>query len=428
MTIHRVNACGAALAAAAVAGAAAAQTFDVERPRTIMVGTPAGGARQERNDAARTGMARTALPASGLRTEWRASLGTALDHAPLVDSHGNIYAIGTRGEVVMLGPDGGERWRISTSANDPGPAALLSDDTLVFVDEAGAAIAARDGAVRWRTRFGRSETAHAAPLPLQDGGVVVATAHDVAVLDADGRARSRITLSEATIAPLLSALGKVVAVTTSGAVWTWTPGAPEATRVASFGSPVDGGAALSDDHTLVAVTAGGAHLTAVDLARGTASVRAISPGGFWLGPPAMRGSTAFLMVLTPTTELAVAVNASGQEIARALVHAHAAAAGTDGGPTALVVDPHTAPLVDMAGTLAFATTDGDVGTVSNLAGAAPIPGAVELLSDACAPTISSLPHTEPRVVGLAPLSANEFVAACHSGTVLAVRGAAEPTR
>src|SRR5258708_27049561 len=156
----------------------------------------------------------------------------------------------------MLAPDGSERWRISTGAIDPGPAALLSDDTLVFVDEAGEAIAARDGAVRWKTRFGRSETAHAAPLPLRDGGVVVATAHDVAVLDADGRPRVRNPLSEATIAPLLSGLSKIVTVTTSGVVWTWTPGAPEATRVASFGSPVDGGAALSDDHTLVAVTAG----------------------------------------------------------------------------------------------------------------------------------------------------------------------------
>ena len=415
---------GVVAGAVGVAAAASAQTLDTSRPRTLVVGTPGAGAPADRVDPARTGRSGERLPASSLHREWQLTVNATVEHAPLVDVHGTTYVVGTRGEVEAIGRDGVERWKLATEAMDPGPAALLSDGTIVFVDIAGEAVAVRDGAERWRTRFGRRDAALPAPLPLEDGGVVVATTRELAALDADGHERARTTLPEATTVPLVSALGRVVAVTTSGAVWTWTPGAPEPTRVASFGSAVDGGAALADDHTLIAVTAGQLHLAAVDLVRGTTTTRAVAPG-LWLGPPAMRGGTAYLLALTPSSELAVVLDASGTELTRALLASHPSPAALDGGAVPLMSGPHTAPLVDGGGTVAFATLEGAIGVVATGPGSS----SAQLLADACPPSgdrpafpIGRVGPAAP-VAGLAPLGAGAFVAVCHSGTVLALRGA-----
>jgi hypothetical protein len=404
----------------ALAGAAAgarAQTGDVQRPRTLVIGTPAG-ARTDRIDAARSGRSGTPLPLAeggGLRIEWRAALGASVDVAPVVDAHGTTYVAGTRGEVVAVARDGSEKWRVSTGAIQPSAPALLSDDSLVFADAAGEAVAVREGVVRWRVRFGRADTARStppAPVALDDGGVVVATTRDLAVLDADGRERARTTLPEPTTFPLVSALGKVVAVTASGAVWTWTPGASEVTRVASFGGPIDDGAALADDHTLLAVASGRQHLVAVDLIRGTTTTRAITPTGLWLGPPSMTAGTAHLLLQAPTSELALAVDASGAETSRTLLTTHPPPVSTDGGAAQLVALPHTPLLVDAAGTLAFATAEGSVGVVSG--------GVVDVVADVCPPAPGPR-GAVAATAALAPLGAGAFVAACRSGTLLAVR-------
>jgi hypothetical protein len=347
-------------------------------------------------------------------------VGALVEVAPLVDARGTTYVIGTRGEVVAVAPDGTERWRASTGAMQPGPGALLSDDTVVFVDAAGEAVAVREGSLRWRVRFGRGDAAHPAPLTLDDGGVVVATTRDLAVLDADGRERARTTLAEPTTVPLLAALGKVVAVTASGAVWTWSPGA-EPTRVASFGAGIDDGAVLTDDHTLIAVTAARGHVAAVDLVRGTTTTRAVAPAGLWLGPPAVRAGVAYLVLLAPTSELAVGIDASGAERIRAPLGTRLPAVTTDGGVAPLVAGPHTPALIDDAGTLAFATTDGAIGVIDTAAGAT-----VELLADACPPFATRAVGgggVAAPTVALAPLEPGVFVAACRSGTLLAVHGA-----
>jgi len=421
MKSARARAWAAAMGGVALAAAAAgagAQTADVQRPRTLVIGTPAGGARTDRVDAARSGRSGTPLPLAeggGLRVEWRAALGASVDVAPVVDAHGTTYVAGTRGEVVAVARDGSEKWRISTGAIQPSAPALLSDDSLVFADAAGEAVAVREGALRWRVRFGRPDPARAtppAPVALDDGGVVVATTRDLAVLDADGRERARTTLPEATTFPLVSALGKVVAVTASGAVWTWTPGASEVTRVASFGGPIDDGAALADDHTLLAVASGRQHLVAVDLIRGTTTTRAITPTGLWLGPPSVAAGTAHLLLQAPTSELALAVDASGAETSRSLLTTHPPPISTDGGAAQLVALPHTPLLVDSAGTLAFATAEGSVGVVSG--------GIVDVVADVCPPAPGPR-GAVAATAALAPLGAGAFVAACRSGTLLAVR-------
>jgi hypothetical protein len=202
--------------------------------------------------------------------------------------------------------------------------------------------------------------------------------------------------------------------------------------VASFDSPVEDGAALADERTLVAITGGRTHLAAVDLVRGTTTTRAAAPVGRWLGPPAARGGNAYLLLLTPTSDFALGVDASGAETFRVLLGTHppplapeagAPAPIADGGAPALVAGPHTPPLVDSAGTLAFATPHGSVGVIAL--------GIVDTLADACAaPTAAALvagavagsSRLPAAVTALVPLSPGVFLAACHSGTLLAIRG------
>jgi len=410
--------CLAAVTCAAVGlvAGAAAQTLDVGRPRTLVVGTP-GGARAVRVDGARTGGSREPLPTGSLRVQWQAAVGAMLDEAPVVDASGTSYGVGTRGEVVAIARDGTERWHVSTGAVQPGPAALLSDDTLVFADALGEAVAVRNGAIRWRVRFGRGDVTHPAPLPLEDGGVIVATAHDLSVLDIDGGERARVTLPEVATGPLVAAGGKVIATGISGTVYTWTPGASEVMRAGSFEAAPEGGAVLVDPRTLVAVTAGGTRLTALDLVQGTTTLRGQAGAALWLGPPATHGGNLYLTLLGPTAELAVAFDPSGAELFRVRVAVHPPLLSPDGGAPALVELPHGAPLVDASGTFAFATTDGTVGTVTGTT--------VELVPGACVnlpATRLAAPADSGRISGIAPLGPGLIVAACHAGVLLGIGG------
>jgi hypothetical protein len=424
------------LASAAVA--ARAQPIDPERPTTITIGVP-GGSRTDRVDVARTGFSRTPLPSSGLHTEWRTATSIVVEHAPIVDARGTTYVVGIRGEAVAIARDGTERWRVPTGAADLGPAALLSDDTLVVVDGAGDAIGVRLGAVRWRAHVGGPDSAHVGPLPLDDGGLVVTAGHDLATLDAGGRERARTVVPEPAVAPLLWAAGRVVLVAASGAVWTWAPGATEPSRVGSFGSPTEGGIALAGDHTLVGVVARQTSIAALDLfgEERPAVVRDVTPpGSLWLGPPAVRGDTATVALLGPTSEFAVAADRSGREIGGALLASHPLLSRADAGapPGAGLMAPL---LIDSAGTVVFSTFDGGVGAAALRAdalgsaghsGALATAGAFEVLADACPPPaggiLALLNAAPPSVAGMAPLSPGSLVVVCHSGTVVAIQGGA----
>jgi hypothetical protein len=389
-----------------LAGAAAAQTVDTRRARTLVVGMPTGGAPVDRVDRGRTGQAQR-LPSSGLRVEWQSSmLGLAIEQGPLVDPAGITYVLGSTGDVVAIGHDGAELWRASTGVSQPGPGALLSDGSLVFVASSGAAVAVRDGRVRWVAHFGRPDPQRPAPLPLEDGGVVVATSRELALLDAEGNERARAALPEPTTSPLVSALGRVVVVAATGTLYAWDMGG-EPARIGSFGSPTDQGAALADDHTLVAVTSGHTHLTAVDLAHGTTVTRAIAPAGAWLGPPATARGVSHLLALTQTSILVVGIDASGSEVRRTVLSSHPALLGADGGPIAIAIPPHVPPLVDASGVVAFATAEG--------AGVA-VGSTVDTAADICPAAGGGM------AAGLAPLQPAGFVLACRAGSVIAFRG------
>jgi hypothetical protein len=285
--------------------------------------------------------------------------------------------------------------------------------------------------VIWRSRFGRASETPAAPIALDEGGIVVSSGPDLAVLNAGGRETTRIVLPEPTSHPLLVALGRVVIVSDTGAVWTWTPGAGQAVRDGSFGSDIDGSAALADDHTLVAVTATHTRVSTFDLIRGIEAKVAGPVGGLWLGPPAVDARGGFYaMQSTPGGEVAVAIDSSGTERGRALLAGPTRARSPDKGASSTGDVSSTPPLIDAQGHLAFATGDGSIGIVSGLV-AVPSLGVdvsaqnaqnatVELLAEACNPTPSRA-HAQASVVGLAPLAPRGLVAVCRSGLVVAVK-------
>jgi PQQ-like domain len=396
---------------------AAAQRVDPRRPETLYVGAPSGPAPTDRIDAQRSGLARTKLPTQGLRVAWRRSFGIGIDHAPLVLANGDVVLIAGRGDVVTLGEDGTERSRTIAGAGAAGPPTVTSDGTVVVVTSTGEAVGVRRGAVRFRTRLGgeRTLTGHISPLSLDDGGVVVATSTELTALDAEGGVRARGVLPEPLATPLVASSGRVLAIAASGVVYAWVPGR-DPQRVGSFGAPIDGGATLTDDNTLVAIVEG-SRLAALDLRRGVLVTRAQGAGTFYLGPPAMRGRDAYLLGQTPGRTFVLAFDAAGQETQRVLVANTAPPTLGDGGAAPFTIPAHVAPIVDRAGTVAFASPDGKVGVVAA--------GAAEALTDVLCARASSTTTTQRSggVIGLAPAT-DSFLVACDTGAIVKVVGGA----
>jgi outer membrane protein assembly factor BamB len=414
---------GIGVLAALATGALAtrAQRLDPKRPKTIVVGAPREGSPTARGDARRTGLSRTPLPTRTLDVAWRKSLSAPIEGPPLVNASGDVIVTTARGEVLVLdGSDGSERPHGIFPTSPPvGAPALAADGTTVFTTTAGDAIGVKNGALRFRTRVGDGRVWHerAGVLALDDGGTAVAVGTELAVLDAEGQVRARASLEEPIAAPLVAApIGRVVAITSSGRVFMWTPGR-EPLRAGSFGAPVDGAAALVDDHTLVAVSGIG-QLVELDLARGVAVAR-MSSAAILLGPPALRGDVAYVLAALPGRVFALAVDGSGQETMRVSVQTTTPQLAPDGGPLAAVVPLHTGPIVDGAGTLAFGTADGYVGVVS----ASGVDQLGEVMCMRSAGLAGPRPSPAPPVAafaGLAPAGPSAFVVACETGVVVKV--------
>jgi outer membrane protein assembly factor BamB len=351
-----------------------------------------------------------------LRVAWRKTLGLSIEQPALAGSDGVLAIVtGARGEVIFLDADGEEKARVGAGAAAAGPATLSSDGTVVFTTSAGDAVGVRRASARPRfvTHLGGERNTRGAPLSLDDGGVVVTTATDLVALDAEGNVRSRVSLPEPAAAPLVASGERILAVTSSGAVYAWTPGR-EPVRVGSFGAPVDGGAALADADTLTAVIEGN-HLVDLDLRRGARSTRAVATQGLYLGPPSVRtapsGSLATLLAYTTTRAFVVSLDASGRETGRAPMAEVSQVALPDGGVAKLEAPAHTGPLVDARGAAAFAGPDGRVGVAQP-------DGAVELVGE----LICTKTPRSSGVAGLTALGRGAFAVTCESGAVARITG------
>lgn len=392
-----------------------AQRFDPRRPSVVVVGAPSGASPTARGDARRTGATRDSLPAGLLRVAWRKSIGVAIDQPALAGAGTIAVVTATRGEVVFLDGDGEEKARASAGAAAAGPATITSDGTVVLTTSAGDAVGLRRASPypRFVTRIGSDRSVRAAPLSLHDGGVALSMGSDLVALDGEGNVRARVSLPEATSAPLLAFGEMIVAITSSGAVHGWTPGR-EPLRLGSFGAPIDGGAALTESGALVAVTERN-HLVDLDLARGTRSSRSVAAQGLYLGPPSVRpgptGALTTILAYTPTRAFVVTFDPGGQEIARASIATVAVTTLPDGGAAPLEAPPHTGTLVDGRGAVAFAAPDGHVGVVHP-------DGALDVLGELlCSKTAGS-----SGVAGLTALGRGAFAVTCESGAVAKIVG------
>jgi hypothetical protein len=397
-----------------IAAIAFADGVDPKRAHTFVVGPPEGVSPMVGIDARRSGFSGSRLPSGTLRVEWTRTIGASMNEAPVIGANGDVFVVTARGQVVATTVDGDEKWRVNLSEPSTSPPALLSDGTLVFVSGSGDAIGLKDGATKWRTRVGAAYANPVAPLPLNDGGVVVAIATELTMLDAEGGIRARVSLAEKVDAALISARGKVVAVSSVGGVFTWSPGA-DAERVGSFDAPLDNDVVLANDHDLVGVSSDGTRLLEFDLARNVASTRAVSPGGVFLGPPAVRGENLTLLNLAGRTYV-VTIDAHGQETSRAVV-APDAQLSIDGGSPPISTIPHAAPIVDARGVVAYVTPNAEVGIVAP-------EGSIDTLgASVCTGSLRSRPLKHAQ---LAPSGAQSFVVACESGALVKVTSAPRP--
>ncbi len=396
-----------------------AQKVDPRRPAVFVVGAPAGAAPMHRVDARRSGAAKQALPNGTLNVAARKTTGLSVDQPALVGADGVVAVVTSRGDVIFLDEKLDELAHVNVGVGAIGPATMTSDGTIVYASTNGDAFGVkRSGAsarVRFTTRIGGDGTRRgAAPLALDDGGVVLVTGSDLVVLDGEGNVRTRATLPETPAAPLVAAGDKVLVVTTAGTVFGYTPGR-EPVRLGSFGAPIDHGAALLDGSTLVAVIESN-HLVELDIAHGARSTRSIAPQGFYLGPPAVRTGAknttfATVLALTPNREFVVTLDGAGQETQRAPIATLTPQVLSDGGVAPLIAPAHVGPIIDSRGTVAFAATDGHVGVVT-------AEGAVDMIGD----TLCRASGRSAGIAGLTPHSPGSFLVTCESGTVARIVG------
>lgn len=408
---------GAAAAVAARAPDAGAQSVDPRRATTVIVGSSSARAPMARIDAARSGAVTEPLPGQNLHVAWRKTIGLPTEQPVLSLPDGTLAYVSTRGDVVFLADDGQDLGRVSAFAGGSvGPAVVLSDGTVAFATVSGEVIGVHAPSPRPRfvVQVASGRPGRAGPLPLADGGLVVAFGGDLVVVDATGGVRSRVSLPDPIAAPLVGRSRGVLAVTAAGAVYAWSFGR-EPHRVGTFGGPIDGGAAL-DGNSLLAVTEAG-QLLALDLGSGSVTTRAAPSIGAFLGPPSVRPSkpgaagTTTALFYGATQSFLVTLDETGQERSRAPVGPPRSATLVDAGTAPAAIAPHGGPLVDARGSAVVVTPEG------NLSAVAP-DGAVDGFAESvCTPTRRSA-----GVAGITPVGPHAFAVTCEGGVVVRIDG------
>jgi hypothetical protein len=411
---------GAGAGVLAIAGIAFAQRMDARSPLTVVVGQVGGPAPTVRGDAHRDGLSKTAFPRAPIKVDWRVTVGGGQIEQPPVLTNEAIIVVTTHGDVVWLPHDSHEgrgeiaRQTLGIAATSSSPPAVASDGTVVVVGGSSEAIVVgvdKNG-LRFRTQlaggFPVSDPIDAvAPLALDDGGVAIATSTEIALLDASGNVRSRAPLTEAFIGPLLAGGHRVYGISKTGVVYAWAPGSRDVSRVGSFQGPVQGGAVMTSDDTLVAVV-GDQRLMTLDVRQGLAVPLSTFAGGAYLGPIAFRRGTSFAMAGVPGRTFAIGIDSAGQEVLRVPV-ATSIIVATDAGAPIFQVPQHVPVAVDDTGTLAFATPDGPVGIVDPA-------GVVTSIDGVCTRTLRNGRAVTSLVAG----GPGAFIVTCAAGHVVKI--------
>jgi hypothetical protein len=312
------------------------------------------------------------------------------------DEHGAVIIAASVAELVQVGPDGTEQWHrklgMSIASTEP---VILSDGTRVVLTSLGQVWGYDPaGNLRLRADLGGFGTdPRTSPLPRDDGSVVVAVGSHLVTLDARGGIVAEADVGQRVVGALVGDGDGVLATTEMGEVHRWASPLPPR-RIGTFRGIVREGAARTQERTLLAVV-DMQRLMSMDLVSGATTTR-FSLFGLE-GPPTV-GAKGLAHVATTDGHL-LTVSPAGEERRVRLDPLPDTPLDADGG----VAVPSYAPaspavLVDEAGRVAFARTDGRVGVVS-------ANGQVRLTSKrSCGTPIS-----------LTPAGKGKFVVACRTG-------------
>jgi hypothetical protein len=276
----------AAAAALTVFGAQVAsgsEPIDPSLPQRWTVGAPRGAAPMARVDAQRSGRSADPLP-SAPRVLWRARVQGGVGHAVAVDGSGSVVVASQIATLSEIRADGRIAWTARTGATPAASApVLLSDGTRVVLNGGGELLGFdAAGKPRMAVKLSLVTSGRVAePLPLDDGGLIVAAGRTALRLDRAGSPRASTRL-DAEIVVLAARGVETLLVTERGDVHAWHPPA-EPRKLGSFAGRVDGAAVARGRMTAVVDQR---RLVDLELGTGLRSERAQAPGGL-SGPPAL---------------------------------------------------------------------------------------------------------------------------------------------
>jgi hypothetical protein len=384
-----------ALFALAALATARAEPLDPTLPQRVAVGDPQGAAPMDRIDASRSGRARQRLPARP-RVLWRARVG-GIDHPLLVDARGGVVAAGSPPHLTQLDARGKLEWTARlTSSPLTSPVITSSGARIVFTSSGHlSAFDASGKLIRRQSLAPPGSTVNAAPLALDDGGLVVALGGLVLRLDAAGGVVAKSLIDDDVRTVLRDTSSNVLLVTARGDVVEWKPPHPPNHR-GSFGGKIEDGAALTGPSRVTAVV-DRTRLIELKLTTGTRHVRLPDGPLLLRGPPAI--STTGESRLASVDGLLLGHDTAGRETLRVALEPITVAPGDAGAPAPL--SGGAPPLIlDGDGRIGFVRPGLDAGIVT-----------------ADGETVAAAGAACGDPVALAPGGPRRMAVACRSGLI-----------
>jgi len=318
-------------------------------PLRVVVGDPRGPCPMARVDASR-GALTDVLPdePSDIWNNRRNKPRGRIIVPAAVDDTGDLVIATDASLLVQYTRDGRVAWQsqVRGGAATTGPV-ITSDGTRVVLNSAGHAWGfGRDGSFRFDSDLGRFGTSPmTAPLPMDDGSVVVAVGSEVVVLGRDGSVIKHANVGERVVGGVVGDGAGVVVTTESGGVLRWvSPLLPR--KIGTFRGKIAGTAAKTVANALVAVV-DGSRFVLMDLSTGTATTL-LSRAGL-VGPPVVGDVDLFYVPTSAGTVLSVSRSGVSRSI-----RVFAAPSEVDLGPI----------VADKSGRIAFVVPTGPVGIIA----------------------------------------------------------------
>ena len=327
---------------------ASAERLDPTVPVRWMVGHPGGYSSMQRIDAARSGRSRVPFPRDPV-VLFRVRLPAPLAAPLVVDAHGKFVVATIEGRITELDDGGRLEWSTLLDGAVSQSPVITVDGTRVAVTDGGQVVGlGPDGHERFQARVGGG--GRSATLATDDDAVIVASATRLARFGPRGELQTTVETGEPVVS-LVGAASPTYAATESGDVFEWTH-STGLRQVADLGGHPTSDLVELGRWSLLAVVRD-VGLVEVDVRDGTRVVRATAAPDAFLGAP----------IVTPSGELRATTRAGfvlgyqgGRETLRLSV-----GRGTAAVPGTSVSG--AGPLIDPAGVMGFATTDGSAGVV-----------------------------------------------------------------